>query len=140
MSETTDPDELRGQITLFQERVKQHKIRRNSIQAAELIAAAGCNPFDGMIRVAQKAEIGIWVGQDRDGEDIYRPDYKLAGDMYSKLAEYCAPKLRPVDESTNDLAETIEAEAHNVTVTPPDWLPFEELQTESEGEDAEIIE
>ena len=50
---------------------------------AEYLKSRDCNPFEGMLRIAQKAE--------------EKGDLVCAGTMYRELARYLAPQLKAID-------------------------------------------
>jgi hypothetical protein len=61
---------------------------KKSVEVAEKLAALGCDPLEGMARIAKIAEA--------------EQDYALAGAMHKELAQYVAPKRRAVEHTGAD--------------------------------------
>ncbi|MDX1453487.1 MAG: hypothetical protein R3183_13085 [Oleiphilaceae bacterium] len=81
---------------------------KRSQEVAEKIKAMGCDPIEGMARIAMQAEDEAAI-QERfqDKKDALT----LAGNMYKELAQYVAPKRRAVEVSSDPdqpLATTIQ--------------------------------
>lgn len=53
----------------------------------ERLAAMGCDPIDGMAKIAQEA--------------MSEKDYPLAGNMFKELARYTYPALKAIELSSN---------------------------------------
>ena len=66
---------------------------KRSIEVDQLLRDLNCDPFEGMARLAQKAE--------SEGDNA------LAGRMYSELAKYLKPQKKAV-EHTGDIDNKIE--------------------------------
>lgn len=74
---------------------------KKSLDISEKIKKLGCDPFEGMIKIAEEA--------------LLSKDLALAGNMYKELAQYIAPKRKAVDISTdNESAAVREVEVRYV--------------------------
>lgn len=89
---------------------KKGSVNKKSKDVAERLEQLGCDPIEGMFRIAQLAEKGLpvlidgmpLIVTDDKGEqkEITKPDYVLAGNMYKELAQYVAPKRKAIEHST----------------------------------------
>ena len=76
------------------EKRRQGIPNKRSVEIAERLAALGCDPIEGMARIAKEAEA--------------EGDKALAGQMFKELAQYVAAKRKAVEmEVTGGL--TLEA-------------------------------
>lgn len=63
---------------------------RNKQAVVEICARLGCNPIEGLIRVANEL---------RDARKKTLSGRKLEAWCYAELAQYCYPKLKAVEHS-----------------------------------------
>jgi len=61
---------------------------KTTLGVQEKLAAMGCDPIEGMAKIAAAA--------------YEENNHKLAGDMYKELAQYVAPKRKAIEVSGND--------------------------------------
>lgn len=99
-----------------------------NVSVKERLEKLGCDPIEGMFRIAEKAEEGVTIGVDDNGEPITRPDYALAGQMYKELAQYIAPKRKAIEHTGAD-GEAIQTET-KINVSSPANMPYTELKSE----------
>lgn len=123
---TTQLHEYDG-VQAIRQQIRDLRILRKSVVAAQLIIEAGCNPFDDLVRIARKAEKGVFVGMSDEGEEIYKPNLNLAAKIYMDLASYCASKPKAFEEEES---QVVESESHAVYVTAPESMPFIEMKSE----------
>ena len=62
---------------------KKGQGNKQSVEIAERLEQMGCDPIEGMARIAQEAE--------------HEGDKALAGNMFKELAQYVAPKRKAVE-------------------------------------------
>lgn len=78
---------------------------KKSFDISEKLAALGCDPIEGMARIAIDAETAFKnrLRELNDGAEVEIPglykDLGLAGSMYKELAQYVAPKRKAIEVS-----------------------------------------
>ena len=81
------------------------KPNKRSVEIADKLAALGCDPIEGMARIALECETGFYnrLKELADGNDVdvggMLKDLALAGQMYKELAQYVAPKRKAIEHS-----------------------------------------
>ena len=84
---------------------RKGKPNKTSLDIAEKLASMGCDPIEGMARIALDCETAFTNRLEElvQGEDVNIPglykDLSLAGQMYKELAQYVAPKRKAVEMS-----------------------------------------
>ena len=80
---------------------------KTSSDIAKKLAALGCDPIEGMARIALDCETAfadrlktLAEGGDIDIPGLYK-DLNLAGQMYKELAQYVAPKRKAIEMNVN---------------------------------------
>lgn len=88
---------------------RKGKPNKVSKDIAEKLADLGCDPIEGMARIAFGAESGFeekLANLALDGDLSLIPallkDLSLAGQMYKELAQYVAPKRKAIEHSGSD--------------------------------------
>lgn len=71
---------------------------KRSQEVAEKIKAMGCDPIEGMARIALQAE---QEASECEKFQERKDALSLAGSMYKELAQYVAPKRRAVEVSSD---------------------------------------
>lgn len=92
---------------------KKGTLNKGTYEVREKLAKLGCDPIEGMARIALDCESGFIKKLRKiveSGADEVRvneiqnalKDMNLAGSMYKELAQYVAPKRKAVELSGND--------------------------------------
>ena len=82
---------------------RKGKVNKRSVEIAERLESMGCDPIEGMARIALDCETAFYSklkelaqGEDIDIPGLYK-DLGLAGQMYKELAQYVAPKRKAIE-------------------------------------------
>jgi len=90
---------------------RRNKPLKRTIEIQEKLAAMGCDPIEGMARIALEAESGFVttltsIAQSNDIKEInelipeFLKNLTIAGNMYKELAQYVAPKRKAIEHQT----------------------------------------
>jgi len=100
---------------------------KKSVEIADKLAALGCDPIEGMARIARDCEdaFASRLAELNNGENVEIPglykDLTLAGQMYKELAQYVAPKRKAVEMSVSgslypsELLDELKKKANDAT-------------------------